>query len=107
MSSYKGYCLKEKKTVVIKDAKVFKTARGALMIRGECPCGTKVTTFSKVPAGMDLSKVPLAVSSAKKKKTGSGSKRSSTKSKRSSTKSKRSGTKSKRSQKKKSKRSRR
>jgi hypothetical protein len=38
-----GYCVKCKKTVVMKEPKESKTKRGTMMTKGKCPnCGTTV-----------------------------------------------------------------
>lgn len=38
-----GYCVKCKKSVVMKDEKVTQTSRGTNMAKGKCPnCGTTV-----------------------------------------------------------------
>lgn len=43
---YTGYCVKDKKKVVIKNAKVVTSANGRRMAKGVCPnCGTKVNAF--------------------------------------------------------------
>jgi len=43
---YMGYCVKDKKKVAIKNAKVVTNAQGRRMAKGVCPnCGTKVNVF--------------------------------------------------------------
>lgn len=44
-----GYCMREKKFVIIKDPVMVEAANGRTMIQGECPdCGTKVQKYGRL-----------------------------------------------------------
>ncbi len=48
MDEYKGYCVKEKQTRVMKDVQIVTNAKGRKMAKGVCSvCGTKMTLFLK------------------------------------------------------------
>ncbi len=43
---FEGYCVKDRKKVVVKNGEVKTTENGRKMVQGPCPnCGTKVTRF--------------------------------------------------------------
>ena len=48
MEEYKGYCVKEKQTRVMKDVQIVTNEKGRRMAKGVCSvCGTKMTLFLK------------------------------------------------------------
>jgi hypothetical protein len=44
-----GYCMKEKKTVIIVEPEIVEAKNGRMMIRGKCPdCGTVIQKYGKL-----------------------------------------------------------